>query len=79
VDETTGMVINLKQLKEIIYREVELRFDHKNLNLDTEEFTSEHLCHVIWNILRKALPEHLDLHLRLYETPRNFFEYPPRC
>ncbi len=83
VDPETGMVINLKELKEIIYEKIEKRFDHKNLNLDTEEFkelipTSEHFCYIIWEILRKALPEHLDLHIRLYETPRNFFEYPPR-
>ncbi len=83
VDEATGMVINLKQLKEIIYREIEERFDHKNLNLDTEEFkelipTSEHFCYLIWKLLRQALPAELDLHIRLYETPRNFFEYPPR-
>ncbi len=83
VDEETGMVINLKDLKDIIYEEVERPFDHKNLNLDVEEFkelipTSEHFCYLIWTRLRKALPSELDLQVRLYETPRNFFEYPPR-
>ncbi len=83
VDQETGMVINLKELKQIIHEQIEQRFDHKNLNLDIEEFkdlipTSEHFCYIIWQRLRAALPPHLDLHVRLYETPRNFFEYPPR-
>ncbi|MEL6660704.1 MAG: 6-carboxytetrahydropterin synthase, partial [Bacteroidota bacterium] len=38
VDPETGYLIDLKILKDIIKEEVELRFDHKNLNLDTEEF-----------------------------------------
>ncbi len=81
VNPETGYLIDLKILKEIIYEEVELKYDHKNLNLDTEEFkelnpTAEHICYVIWNNLRKRLESHLDLQVRLYETPRNFVEYP---
>ena len=38
VDEVTGYVIDLKVLKGIIRNEVTERFDHKNLNLDCEEF-----------------------------------------
>jgi 6-pyruvoyltetrahydropterin/6-carboxytetrahydropterin synthase len=68
-------------LANLIRLEVEDRFDHKNLNVDTEEFrslnpTAENICVVIWNILRAQLPAQYDLHVRLYETPRNFVEYP---
>lgn len=81
VDPETGYLIDLKELKDLIYEEVEKRFDHKNLNLDTEEFktlnpTAEHICFVIWKILRKKLDSKLDLMVRLYETPRNYVEYP---
>ena len=81
VDPETGYLIDLKVLKDLIRDQVERRFDHKNLNLDTEEFrdlnpTAEHICYVIWKILREHLNEKYDLSVRLYETPRNFVEYP---
>ena len=81
VDPETGILINLKDLKLLIEREVEDRFDHKNLNLDCPEFkervpTVENICIVIHEILRPHVPPHLDLGIRLYETPRNFAEYP---
>jgi 6-pyruvoyltetrahydropterin/6-carboxytetrahydropterin synthase len=77
----TGYLIDLGWLKKIIEEEVEQRFDHKNLNLDTEEFktlnpSAENICYVIWQLLRKRLDEKYDLQVRLYETPRNFVEYP---
>ena len=79
-DPETGILIDLKVLKEIIAEHVEKRFDHKNLNLDTEEFkdlnpTAENICYVIWKILRAQLNTQYDLTVRLYETPRNFVEY----
>lgn len=81
VQEDTGYVIDMKYLSDLIKAEVEERFDHKNLNLDTEEFrtlnpTAENICRVIYEILRKKIDNHLDLQIRLYETPRNFVEYP---
>lgn len=81
IDADTGMVVDLGWLADLIRDQIENRFDHKNLNLDTEEFrnlnpTAENICVVIWQILRSHLPEHLDLQVRLYETPRNFVEYP---
>ncbi|MFK8104892.1 MAG: 6-pyruvoyl tetrahydropterin synthase family protein [Saprospiraceae bacterium] len=81
VDPETGYLIDLKILKDLIKNEIENRFDHKNLNLDTEEFktlipTAENICYVIWKILRSHLEERYDLQVRLYETPRNFVEYP---
>lgn len=81
IDPDTGMVVDLGWLADLIRDQVEHRFDHKHLNLDTEEFrhlnpTAENICVVIWNILRAHVPAHFDLHVRLSETPRNFVEYP---
>ena len=81
VDPETGYLIDLKYLKDIITEHVEHRFDHKNLNLDTEEFrelnpTAEHICYVIWKILDEQLGDKYEVAVRLYETPRNYVEYP---
>lgn len=81
VDPITGYLIDLKVLKDIIKAQIEDRFDHKNLNLEVEEFkninpTAENICYVIWTILRKHLEEKYEVGVRLYETPRNFVEYP---
>ena len=81
VDPETGYLIDLKVLKDLIYEEIEQRFDHKNLNLDTAEFknlnpTAEHICYVIWNLLRARLDAQYELSVRLYETPRNYVDYP---
>lgn len=80
-DPTTGFVIDLKYLSDIIKENVLKRFDHKNLNLDTEAFkksnpTAENIAIVIYNILREKIHSDLDLQVRLYETERNFVEYP---
>ncbi len=80
-DEKTGYVIDMKVLSDIIKAEIHSRFDHKNLNLDTEEFkhtnpTAENIAIVIYELLRKRIDNKLDLQIRLYETPRNFVEYP---
>jgi len=80
-DPQTGYVINLSDLSAIIHEHVLARFDHKNLNLDTREFahlnpTSENIVYVIYEILRGQLDPAFDLSVRLYETERNFVEYP---
>ncbi len=80
-DPVTGYVINLSTLSGIIQEHVLAKFDHKNLNLDTREFaslnpTAENIVIVIYEILRKQLDASLDLSVRLYETERNFVEYP---
>lgn len=77
----TGFVIDLGKLSKIIEENVLSRFDHKNLNLDCEEFknlnpTAENIAIVIYNILREKIEQSLDLQVRLYETERNFVEYP---
>jgi len=81
VDPVTGYLIDLKILKDIIKAQIENRFDHKNLNLETEEFknlnpTAENICYVIWKILREHLDDKYEIGVRLFETPRNFVEYP---
>ena len=80
-NKETGYVIDLKSLSELIRREVVEKFDHKNLNLDTKEFrelnpTAENIVIVIYNLLRPHIDKEFDLQVRLYETPRNFVEYP---
>jgi 6-pyruvoyltetrahydropterin/6-carboxytetrahydropterin synthase len=77
----TGYVIDTKVLSDIIKDKVLNRFDHKNLNLDTKEFenlnpTTENIAMVIYNTLRPELDESLELKIKLYETRRNFVEYP---
>lgn len=77
----TGFVIDLKLLSDIIHDNILEKFDHKNLNLDVKEFkeinpTAENIVIVIYNILRQKINSELDLQVRLYETLRNFAEYP---
>jgi 6-pyruvoyltetrahydropterin/6-carboxytetrahydropterin synthase len=80
-DEHTGYVIDLKYLSDLIEDNVLKRFDHKNLNLDTAEFknvnpSAENISIAIYNILREKIDTNLELQIRLYETERNFVEYP---
>jgi len=77
----TGFVIDLGVLSRLIEENVLNRFDHKNLNLDCDEFrnlnpTAENITIVIYNILREKLDPAVGLQVRLYETERNFVEYP---
>ncbi|MGV0833431.1 6-pyruvoyl trahydropterin synthase family protein [Empedobacter brevis] len=80
VDPETGFVMNLDELRKIIEVEVEDYLDHKNLNVDIEEFktvnpTAENIVILIWNKIRAKLASGLELKVTLYETPRNFVEY----
>lgn len=80
-DAETGYVMDLKLLSDLVKEEILNRFDHKNLNLDTVEFvslnpTAENIAVVIYNLLRPKLDAKLALSIRLYETERNFVEYP---
>lgn len=80
IDPETGYVYDLKRLSDLIKHEVLDRYDHRNLNLDTEEFrhlnpTAENIIVVIWQRLRPHLDAALALSVTLYETDRNFVEY----
>ena len=77
----TGFVMDLKLLSDIIKENILEKLDHKNLNLDVKEFkdvnpTAENIVMVIYDILRKKIDQNLDLQIKLYETPRNFVEFP---
>jgi 6-pyruvoyltetrahydropterin/6-carboxytetrahydropterin synthase len=77
----TGYVYDLKVLSDLIKDNVLKKFDHKNLNLDTEYFkdinpTAENIAVMIWRILRQKIDSNLELKITLYETERNFVEYP---
>ena len=79
-DPETGYVYDMKRLSDLIKREILDTFDHRNLNLDTEEFrqlnpTAENIAVVIWERLRQHLDAQLALSVTLYETERNFVEY----
>jgi 6-pyruvoyltetrahydropterin/6-carboxytetrahydropterin synthase len=80
-DPDTGYVFDLKMLSDLIKENVLRKFDHKNLNLDTEYFkdlnpTAENIAVIIWRILRQRIDTKYELKITLYETERNFVEYP---
>ena len=80
INQETGFVMNLDDLKTIIFHQVEEYLDHKNLNLEIPEFqnlnpTVENISVVIWNRIREKLNSDLSLKITLFETPRNFVEY----
>ncbi len=80
INPETGYVMDTKILKEIIQTEIIERFDHKNLNLDTEEFknlnpTAENIAVIIYNLLLPKINNEHKLNIQLYETERNYVEY----
>lgn len=80
INQETGFVMDMKELKKIIKEKIEDVFDHKNLNLEIPEFkklnpTAENISVVIYNKIKPNLSPHLDLEVTLYETPRNFVTY----
>lgn len=80
VNMETGYVVDMKWLADLIEEKIERRFDHKNLNEQTEEFktlnpTAENIAVVIWNLLKGEMDDDFELKITLYETPRNFVEY----
>ena len=81
VDPATGYVMDLKVLGDLTKQHVLNKFDHKNLNEDTEEFknlnpSAENIAIVIYNLLRDKIDPKFYMQVRLYETERNFVEYP---
>lgn len=81
IDPVTGYVMDTKLLSDLIKEQIIERFDHKNLNLDTTEFkdlnpTAENIAVVIYNLLRKHIDNRYELKITLYETERNYVEYP---
>jgi 6-pyruvoyltetrahydropterin/6-carboxytetrahydropterin synthase len=72
-DPVTGMVLDLKELKEILEREIMQRMDHRFLNYEVAELegqipTCENVARVIWNLLEPKIPEGRLYRVRLYES-----------
>lgn len=80
VDGRSGFVVDLKELKDIMNREVVEVLDHRFLNKEIAEFrdaipTTENLAINIWNRLAPKLKA-AELHrVRVYETPDLFVDY----
>lgn len=79
-DPVTGMILDLKELKEIVKREIISKVDHKHLNSDVEFLqgivpTAENIVIAFWNILKDKIPAGELYELKLYETPRNIAIY----
>ena len=79
VDPQTGMVMDLKDLQQVLDREIMARFDHRDLNRDTPFFekeppTPENFVRVIHRLLEAALPAGLLAGLRLQEDPETWVE-----
>lgn len=80
-DPETGYVYDLKKLSDLIRDNILEKLDHKNLNLDVEEFksknpTAENIAVMIYEKLRNKIDTKFEIKIFLYETERNFVEYP---
>ena len=80
INQETGFLIDIVELKTIMKEEIEDYLDHKNLNLDVPEFknlnpTMENIAVLIWDKLNAKLLGRFKLSVTLYETPRNFVVY----
>jgi 6-pyruvoyltetrahydropterin/6-carboxytetrahydropterin synthase len=78
-DPQTGMLLDLKDLKEIIEREVVARMDHRHLNYEVPELagkipTCENVAVVIWNWLEPKITRGRLERVRLYESPDLFVD-----
>jgi 6-pyruvoyltetrahydropterin/6-carboxytetrahydropterin synthase len=81
IDPRTGFVYDIAELKKIIKEEVTDVYDHRNLNLDTEDFknlipTIENITRVIYDKIRRRVSEAYTVRVKCYETIRNYSEYP---
>lgn len=81
IDPDTGYMYDMKVLSDLIKDQIISKFDHKNLNLDVEDFktinpSAENIAIIIYNKLRNKIDSKIDISIRLYETERNFVQYP---
>jgi len=81
VDPETGYLFDLKLLKDIIKEEVEDRYDHKNLNLDVDDYkdiqpSTENIAFKIHELLSKRIDDKYKIRVHLWETERNGVVYP---
>ena len=78
-DPSTGMVLDLKELKDILQREVMERMDHRHLNYEVPELaglipTCENIATVIWKLLEPKITSGKLDRIRLYESPDLFVD-----
>jgi 6-pyruvoyltetrahydropterin/6-carboxytetrahydropterin synthase len=76
-DPVTGMVLDLKELKDILQKEIIERMDHRFLNYEVPELvgqipTCENIARVIWELLEPRITRGRLHRVRLYETPDLF-------
>ena len=80
VDAVTGFVVDLKELKDVMEREVVGVYDHRHLNLEVPEFkkavpTTENIAIAIWKRLEGKIPGAKLERVRVYEMPDLFADY----
>ena len=80
VDPKSGFVVDLKQLKEVMSREVLEALDHRFLNKEVPAFlskipTTENIAIVIWQRLAPKLNGARLHRVRVYETPDLFVDF----
>lgn len=76
-DPVTGMVLDLKALKDLLEREIMQRMDHRFLNYEVAELkdkipTCENIARVIWDLLEPKIKQGYLQRVRLYESPDLF-------
>ena len=81
IDIETGFVMDAKILKQLIKENVLDKYDHRNLNLDVDDFknlnpTAENIAKVIYEKLLLQINDQYEIKIKLYETERNIVEYP---
>ena len=79
-DESTGMILDLKNLSDIIRREITKKVDHRYLNIDVDFLqgiipTAENLVRAFWEVLNSSIPHSKLYSIKLSETPNNYAEY----
>jgi 6-pyruvoyltetrahydropterin/6-carboxytetrahydropterin synthase len=79
IDDSSGYVLDLKQLSEVIYQQIIQHVDHRNLNTDVPWLeglnpTAENLAVTFWERLQRELPEGILRSVRVCETDKNWAE-----
>ena len=79
-DPDTGFILNAKELGRLMREHIVARFDHKNLNLDVDDFagrqpSTENFVKVIWKRLEPHLPPGTLFRVRLFETENIYADY----
>ncbi len=85
IDPVSGFVVDLKQLKDIMEREVVSVYDHRHFNHEVPEFmatgdsvtvpTTENIAIAIWHRLDGKIPNARLHRVRVYEMPDLFADY----